>query len=166
MRVNLSRRELLRPGLVADVEGALERSRLPGSALCVEISEGALTTGEDGAAACLRTLKDLGVRIAVDDFGTSATSLRTLTVVPVDSLKIDGTIVAGLGADLDDTAIVRAVVNLAHSLGLEASAEGVERSDQLELLRELGCDDAQGIHVAPPLAAAEVGSLLATEPRY
>jgi diguanylate cyclase (GGDEF)-like protein len=166
MRVNLSRRELLRPGLVDDVEGALQRSGLPAAALCVEVTEGALAPGEDGTAACLRALKELGVRIAVDDFGTSATSLRTLTVVPVDSLKVDGAIVAGLGADLDDTAIVRAVVNLAHSLGLEAAAEAVERADQLELLRELGCDDAQGFHLAPPLAAGDVGSLLATDPRY
>jgi diguanylate cyclase (GGDEF)-like protein len=166
MRVNLSRRELLRPGLVDDVEGALQRSGLPAPALCIEVTEGALAAGEDGATACLRALKGLGVRIAVDDFGTSATSLRTLTVVPVDSLKVDGAIVAGLGADLDDTAIVRAIVNLAHSLGLEAAAEAVERADQLELLRELGCDDAQGFHLAPPLAAGDVGSLLAADPRY
>ena len=166
MRVNLSRRQLVHTGLVADVRRAVDDAGIPPAALCLEISEEALGGGDDAASAALRGLKELGVRLAVDDFGTGSSSLGALTRLPMDSLKVDGSFVAGLGRNIDDTTVVSAVVNLAHSLGLDAVAEGVESAGQLDALRALECDDAQGFHLAAPMAAADVEALLRAAPQF
>jgi diguanylate cyclase (GGDEF)-like protein len=165
MRVNVSRRQLVQPDLVAEVEGALRRSGAPAHALCLEMTERALMADER-VSTSLEQLRELGVRLAVDDFGTGYSSLGSLKDYPVDSLKVDRSFVGGLGIDPDDTAIVTAVVNLAHTLGLDAVAEGVETTGQLEALRELGCDTAQGVLLAAPAAAAEIGALLAADPAW
>ena len=108
----------------------------------------------------LRRLTALGVRLALDDFGTGASSLRALQRLPVDEVKVDGSLVSRLGTDDQAAAMVGAVISLAHSLGLRTVAEGVETAAQAERLRELGCDLAQGFFFHRPLSAEALEDLL------
>ena len=110
----------------------------------------------------LEALKALGVRLAIDDFGTGYASLSYLKRLPVDCLKIDRSLVKGVGYETEDTAIIRAVVSLAHSLGITVTAEGIETQDQLTQLREVGCDQGQGYLFARPVSADRVPELLAS----
>ncbi|TML08411.1 MAG: EAL domain-containing protein [Actinobacteria bacterium] len=120
---------------------------------------------ESGAAttAQLRALKSLGVRLAIDDFGTGFSSLAHLRRFPVDTLKIDGTFVAGLGSAPQDASIAAAVISLAHALDLTTVAEGVETEEQLSILRGLGCDLGQGHFFARPAPAAEALRLVGAQ---
>src|SRR6266403_1798175 len=110
----------------------------------------------------LEALKGIGVRLAIDDFGTGYASLSYLKRLPVDSLKIDRSLVKGVGSDTEDTAIVRAVVALARSLGIVVTAEGVETAEQLFQLRALGCEQGQGYHFARPVSADRLPELLSS----
>jgi EAL domain-containing protein (putative c-di-GMP-specific phosphodiesterase class I) len=112
----------------------------------------------------LDRLRSMGVRISLDDFGTGYSSLSYLKRLPADAIKIDKSFVRGLGEDIGDTAIVRTVVDLAHTFGMEAIAEGVETEEQAELLREMGCDFVQGFHISKPLPPDDVSRLLADNP--
>jgi EAL domain-containing protein (putative c-di-GMP-specific phosphodiesterase class I) len=109
------------------------------------------------AAEALGSLRSLGVHISIDDFGTGWSSLSYLKRFPVSALKIDRTFIAGLGTDVEDTSIVEAIVTLAHALGLTAVAEGLETPTQLETLRVIGCDHAQGYLLGRPLPAELIG---------
>ena len=120
-------------------------SGLDPASLCLEITESALMEAGAATTAQLRALKALGVRLAIDDFGTGFSSLAHLRRFPVDMLKIDRTFVAGLGDEAQDAAIAAAVISLAHALGLTTVAEGIETDEQLEVLRELGCDLGPGL---------------------
>jgi diguanylate cyclase (GGDEF)-like protein/PAS domain S-box-containing protein len=162
--VNLSGRQLTDPDLPARVAALLARHRLAPGALCLEITESVLMEETGTAAESLQALHELGVNLAVDDFGTGYSSLLSLRRFPVGVLKLDRFFVAGLGRNESDTAIVGSVIQLAHSLGLLAVAEGVETEDQLIALRALGCDRAQGYLWSRPLPPAEVEQLL-REPR-
>jgi EAL domain-containing protein (putative c-di-GMP-specific phosphodiesterase class I) len=113
-----------------------------------------------GNTAVLDHLRVLGVKIALDDFGTGFSSLSYLKRLPADAIKIDGSFVKGFGEDAEDTAIVRMIVELAHTLGIEVVAEGVESEVQVRQLREIGCDMAQGFHFAKPLPPEEVWKYL------
>ena len=166
MRVNISARQLSHSGLSELVARALERTGAPPAALCLEITESALMDDAESAARTLDELRSLGVRIAIDDFGTGYSSLSYLKRFPVDALKVDQSFISGLGDDPEDSAIVQAVINLAHSLGLDAVAEGVETTDQVIVLRELGCDGAQGFHFSPARDPLIVERLLRTDQRY
>ena len=128
----------------------------------LEISEGVLMGDVERTSAQLQALKDLGVELVVDDFGTGYSSLSFLRRCPVDVLKVDQAFVDGLGRDAGDSAIVTTIVSLAHTLGLRAVAEGVETSGQLDELRRLGCDGAQGFLVARPGTASDIAALLAS----
>ena len=158
--VNLSARQLLSPGLPETVAETLVLSGLDAACLCLEITESVLLDDADSAAKALRALKALGVRIAVDDFGTGYSSLTYLKRFPVDTLKIDKSFVAGIGDSTSgrgDRAIVASIIDLAHAFGLTTIAEGVETGDQMEHLRSLGCEQAQGYWLSravPPSAAA------------
>jgi diguanylate cyclase (GGDEF)-like protein/PAS domain S-box-containing protein len=158
--VNLSARQFEHPGLLGDIEQALQRSGLDPSALTVEITEGVVMKDPTAAAVKLHEIKSLGVSVAVDDFGTGYSSLAYLKTFPIDSLKIDRCFTNGLGDDGDDSAIVRSVVALGHALRLSVTAERIETQDQLEYLRTLDCDRGQGFLFARPVPAHELASVL------
>ncbi len=156
--VNLSARQMSQPNLVESVRSVLAQSGLEPSALCLEITESVLMNDAEAALVVLNNLRALGVRIAVDDFGTGYSSLSYLKRFPVDTLKIDRSFVSGLGSDEDDNAIVAATISLAHSLGLTVVAEGVETQTQLQVLRDMKCDFAQGYWFPRPVPAEDFGS--------
>jgi EAL domain-containing protein (putative c-di-GMP-specific phosphodiesterase class I) len=158
--VNVSSRQLERPGLREAIVAALTTAQLPATALGIEITESALIRDVDLARDVFLPLHNLGVKLAIDDFGTGFSSLRRLRELPIDHLKVDGSFVAGLGDHPADSAIVKACVELARALGLASVAEAVETERQLELLAEMGCDVAQGFAIAPPLAPAALDEFL------
>ncbi len=161
MSVNHSAKQFRRPDLAEDVGAVLRESGLNPRGLTLEITEETAMEDAHATTQALRSLKAMGVRIEVDDFGTGYSSLSYLKRFPVDYLKIDGAFVAGLGRDPEDEGIVRAVVELAHTLGLAVVAEGVENGEQLGLLREMGCELAQGSYFWAALPAEAAGELLA-----
>jgi diguanylate cyclase (GGDEF)-like protein/PAS domain S-box-containing protein len=152
LNVNLSSLQVDDPGLVDRVAAALQRTGFPGSRLMLEITESVLMQNVEKTVETLRGLKALGVSIAVDDFGTGYSSLNYLSSFPIDSLKVDRSFIQGLGFHAEsDREIVRTVIALAHSLGLRATAEGVETDAQLAALRLLGCDFVQGFLFDEPV---------------
>jgi diguanylate cyclase (GGDEF)-like protein/PAS domain S-box-containing protein len=157
--VNLSARQLNRDDLVDTVDRALKESGLSPDRLWLEITESVLMDDADTAVAVLQRLRALGVHLSVDDFGTGYSSLAYLRRFPVDALKVDRSFVAGLGEDPEDSAIVEAVVSMAHSLRLLVVAEGVETDEQLARLRDLGCELAQGFYFAAPVPPAALDPL-------
>ncbi|MHB1138251.1 MAG: putative bifunctional diguanylate cyclase/phosphodiesterase, partial [Microthrixaceae bacterium] len=163
LRVNLSARQLELPTLVAEVAALLERSGLPPRHLCLEITETALMRDVDMALRVLNELHQVGVSLAVDDFGTGYSSLSFLKRFPLDVLKIDRSFVDGLPDDHDDVAIVSTILQLAASLGLSTTAEGVETEEQHRALVQLGCPTAQGYLFARPLPVDEFEQLVAAE---
>jgi len=159
LSVNLSARQLAQHDLVAMVRRALSETQTDPAKLCLEITESAVMESGAATTAQLRALKSLGVRLAIDDFGTGFSSLAHLRRFPVDVLKIDGTFVSGLGREPQDASIAAAVISLAHALGLQTVAEGVETDEQLDILKQLGCDLGQGYLFAPPRPADEALAL-------
>ncbi|MDP9479994.1 MAG: EAL domain-containing protein, partial [Actinomycetota bacterium] len=163
--VNVSASQFRQPQLVEEVARALRYGGLDPASLVLEVTESGLVVRDDEPdAGILGELKELGVKLYIDDFGTGYSSLSYLKRLPVDSLKLDGSFVSGLGADPHDEAIVASVVSLAHALGMRVVAEGVETAEQLACLAKLGCDFAQGHHLSPPLPREAVGPLLAGRP--
>jgi EAL domain-containing protein (putative c-di-GMP-specific phosphodiesterase class I) len=150
--VNLSARQVADIGLVGEVARVLVETGIDPSSLILEITESVLMEAA-ASTTTLQRLKGLGVGLAIDDFGTGYSSLSYLKRFPVDSLKVDRSFIEGLGRDAEDTAIVAAVINLAHTLGLGAVAEGVETGEQLSTLKDLGCEVAQGYHLGRPVPA-------------
>jgi EAL domain-containing protein (putative c-di-GMP-specific phosphodiesterase class I) len=148
--VNLSASNLLDSELPAQVDAALQDAGLASSALYLEITETTLMLDHIRSAEVLRALRRLGVRIAVDDYGTGYSSLAYLREFPVDELKLDKSFVAHLDEDPTAAAIVQSTINLAHSLGLLIVVEGVETAKALQQLIEYNCDLAQGYHITPP----------------
>ena len=163
VNVNLSARQFRDPDLVSRVADVLEETKLSPASLCLEITESAIMEEAHSSVETLGGLKDLGVRLAIDDFGTGYSSLSYLKRFPVDAINVDRSIVAGLGRDEGDSAIVSAIVTLAHALTFEVVAEGVETEAEVEELRSLGCDLAQGYYFWKPVPAEEVSSLLADQ---
>lgn len=164
--VNLSGRQLTAPSLVQDVAAVLATTGIDPKQVELEVTESVLMDDVEASAVTLAELRDLSVHLSVDDFGTGYSSLAYLRRFPVDKLKVDRSFVSGLGEDDSDSAIVAAVINLAHTLGLEAVAEGVETPEQLAGLRDLGCDLAQGYFMARPLPSEQLGELLSENPRW
>ncbi len=161
MGVNVSRRQLTDPGFEDLLADALGTAALEPGALRLEISEIELSRDPDGLRSRLvHLLEAHGVRTHIDDFGTGASSLRLLHDFPGDAVKIHRGLVIGMGHDAGAFEIVKALVGLAHNLGLEVIAEGVEREEQLDHLARLGCEFAQGFHLAAPLAPSGAAALL------
>ena len=156
--VNLSAHHFASPSVLEDLEGALSRWRLPPQALTIEITESAVMADPARAHRLMTHLRERGLGIAIDDFGTGYSSLAYLKRFPVQTLKIDRSFVRGLPQDASDSAIIRAVVALAHSLGLNVVAEGVETAEQLAHLRRIGCDQVQGFLLSHPLHAEDIGA--------
>ena len=134
--------------------------------LTIEITERAVMDDAEFALGKLHRLKDIGVSFAIDDYGTGYSCLRYLKLMPVEYLKIDRSFVAGLGKDSGDEAIVAGTIDLAHALGLKLVAEGVETAEQLERLKDLKCDLAQGFYFSEPLAGGEIQSFLTGDHRW
>jgi diguanylate cyclase (GGDEF)-like protein/PAS domain S-box-containing protein len=158
--VNLSPRQFRHRGLVESVRNALKNSGQPAHLLEIEITESALMHDVWEATDKLKELESMGVRIAIDDFGTGYSSLSHLRRFPVHKLKIDQSFVRDLCSSKDDESIVAAILGLAHSLGLESVAEGVETQEQLELLVRHRCTRFQGYLFSRPIPAADVPALL------
>lgn len=153
LSVNVSPIQFSQLDLLAQVEHALAHSGFPPHCLTLEITETSLMSDVEAAGRTLRALKALGVRVAIDDFGTGYSSLSRVHGLPIDTLKIDKEFVGDLTRDPDDEAITATVITMAHSLGLNVIAEGVESDQQLAYLREQGCDEVQGFWLSPPLDA-------------
>ena len=160
--VNASPRQLADAAFPARVADVMDRSGLPPGSLALEITESVLMEEAHAPVTVLAGLRKYGLRLMLDDFGTGYSSLAYLKRFPLDVLKIDRSFIAGLGHDEDDAAIVAAVIEMARQLGLIVVAEGVERPEQLERLRELGCDRVQGRLIAGPMPAAGVERLMAS----
>jgi diguanylate cyclase (GGDEF)-like protein len=154
--VNISARQLRDPEFSSRVTKILAEAGLDPHLLTLEITESSMLDEHRSAVASLQALRGMGVRIAVDDFGTGFAALGTLKLYPIDSLKIDRSFVAGLGDDAQNTAIVHAVIAFAKTLELQVTAEGIETTGQLEQLRALGCDHGQGYYFARPLPQVSV----------
>jgi diguanylate cyclase (GGDEF)-like protein/PAS domain S-box-containing protein len=151
MSVNLSASQLSRLDLAETVERVLGETGLQGSRLTLDVTETVYAKVLAANTAILDRLRRLGVRFSIDDFGTGYSSLSYLKRLPADAIKIDRSFVKGLGEHVEDTAVVRMIIELAHTLGLEIIAEGVETEEQATLLKEMGCDFAQGYHFSEPL---------------
>jgi EAL domain-containing protein (putative c-di-GMP-specific phosphodiesterase class I) len=149
--VNLSARQLAEPTLVENVRRALDDSGLPPRALVLEITESAVMLDLDASVSRLHALKDLGLRIALDDYGTGYSSLNRLGTLPIDIVKIDKSFVDELTIRSEGSAVVKSVIDVTAALGLTSVAEGVEQADQLLALDKLGCDDIQGYLFAEPM---------------
>ncbi|HLL39923.1 MAG TPA: EAL domain-containing protein [Rubrobacteraceae bacterium] len=161
MCVKLSAGQVRNPGLLQEVRSALRESGLAPGNLILEITEGTLLKDTQEIETVFKELKALGVRLEIDDFGKEYSSLSYLNRLPVDGLKIDRLFLESFGENPSNMLIVKAVISLAHSLGLEVTGEGVQSAEQLELLRGMGCDFVQGYHLARPLPKEEVEQLLA-----
>jgi diguanylate cyclase (GGDEF)-like protein len=152
--VNLSTRCLLDQGLPGQVARLLARYGLPADLLRLEITESAIMADPTRAIGVLQSLAKEGVRLSIDDFGTGYSSMTYLKRLPVDELKVDRSFVTDMRTTQGDVQLVRSVIDLGHTLGLQVVAEGVEDADTLTALRELGCDIAQGYHLGRPMPAA------------
>ena len=151
--VNVSARQLDEPSFVVTVSQILADTGLDPSSLCLEVTETAVMSNPAGVQQAGKALRDLGVRLSIDDFGTGYASLTYLRRLHACELKIDRTFVDGLGHELEDTTIVTAVIGLAHAMGLSVTAEGVETTEQLSILRDMGCQKAQGYLMCRPVPA-------------
>jgi predicted signal transduction protein with EAL and GGDEF domain len=161
MAVNLSARQFQQQDLVKMVEGALENVWLPPDCLELEITESAAMQNVEWTKGVLRSLREMGVRISIDDFGTGQSSLSYLRHFPISTLKIDRSFVRDIAVDPDDEAIVKAVIALSHELKLSVVAEGVEAENQLAFLRAAGCEEAQGSLFSWALSAERLPDILA-----
>ena len=155
--------------LVGQVHAALRQAELPAAHLELELTENLLMEDTESAMSMLAALRQLGVSLAIDDFGTGFSSLSYLKRLPVGTLKVDRSFVKDLAPGSGDSAIVSAVIAMAHSLGLKVVAEGVDDGRQLDILRAQACDEIQGFLFAKPMPLPEFRDWLATiapAPRY
>jgi EAL domain-containing protein (putative c-di-GMP-specific phosphodiesterase class I) len=158
LNLNVSARQFAEPTLPAQVKRVIGDTGLAPGSVWLEITEETLLGDRDASDRTLRNLHEIGVRLVIDDFGTGASSLVSLKQFPLDAIKIAATFVADLGRDRDSDAICSAIVDLAHSLGLCAIAEGVETLEQFAALRALDCELAQGHLFGAARPAEEYGA--------
>jgi diguanylate cyclase (GGDEF)-like protein len=158
--VNLSPRQFQESGLLSQVEAALAANGVPSELLMFEITETMVMEDLSGAREVMKKLNRLGVPLAIDDFGTGHSSLAYLKQFPVHEVKVDRAFIQGVAESRVDLAIVRAIIDLAHAMGISVVAEGVETKDQAAELNMLGCPMGQGFYFSQPLPAEEFGELL------
>jgi diguanylate cyclase (GGDEF)-like protein len=163
--VNLSARQFGQPPIARTVRRVLEDTGLDPAALELEITESVLLHHDSEKLESLRALAEIGVTLSIDDFGTGYSSLSYLKRFPVDALKIDQSFTHDIPDDADDTALARAIIHMAHILGLKTVAEGVETQAQFEFFRSEHCDAAQGFYFSKPLPAGEFAALLGKNQR-
>jgi len=166
LAVNLSARELTHPDVVPTVLNAVRRAALDPSRLTIEVTESTAMADRDTGFRALRELSDAGIRVAIDDFGTGYASLDHLREMPADILKIDRSFVAGMAANSPDSALVAAAIAMGRALEMEVIAEGIETSEQVADLRELGCPLGQGYLFARPLPPEELDGLLEADAQF
>jgi len=159
--VNVSVVQFMRKGFVESVALALKESGLDPSLLELELTESVVVRDVQESVRQMERLRSTGVSLAIDDFGTGYSSLSYLRMLPLDTLKIDRSFLREVDSDPHTMPLVRAIVALAHSLGLSVTAEGVENERQLEALRSVGCDHVQGYLIGEPISAEAVQPLLA-----
>jgi len=157
--VNLSQQEFTRQDLADRVIEILNHTGLNPGRIDLELTEAALLRTKNGLAD-LETLKSLGIGLVLDDFGTGHSSLANLKLYPIDALKIDRSFVCDLPGNEKDAAVCEVIITMAHKLGMKAVAEGVETEEQLNFLRDRGCDEFQGFHICRPLPADEIEGYL------
>ena len=162
--VNLSGRQIGDPQLLPTVSAAIEASGIDPATLSLELTESVLFEESGVSERVMRSLRGVGVRLMLDDFGSGFSSLGYLKRFPLDGIKLDRSFIENVADGLTDAQIVKAVVEMARALGLEIVAEGVETADQLAAVRGLGCHQAQGFYFMPPLPAEEVPGVLAQSP--
>jgi diguanylate cyclase (GGDEF)-like protein/PAS domain S-box-containing protein len=162
MSVNLSSKQLIQPGLLEHIDGCLAQNSIDACDLKLEITESMIMQNAESASEMLSAAKQRGLQVAMDDFGTGYSSLSYLHQFPIDMLKIDRSFVSRIGQQGENSEIVCTIISLAHSLGLEVVAEGVETTEQMEFLRDLGCEYAQGYLFAHPAAGPQAAELLTT----
>ena len=162
--VNLSVKQFQEPYLVQQLSELLREMELEPRCLELEITESVFVDDIEYAAGLLQELRRLGIRLALDDFGTGYSSLVVMRQFPLDRIKIDKGFVRELEGSEQGAAIVRLVIDLAHALGIQATAEGVETAEQLARLRDMGCDEVQGFYFWNPLTREETAALLADPP--
>lgn len=160
MAVNLSAIQLVNPSIVALVKDILKESNLSPEYLEIEITESAAIKESIYIEEALTKLKNIGITIAIDDFGTEYSSLSRLKLLPIDRIKIDMQFTQGIESNEKDRAIIMVIINLAKNLGLNVIAEGVETKEQLDFLNQKLCDDVQGYYYYKPLPMAEVEEVL------
>jgi EAL domain-containing protein (putative c-di-GMP-specific phosphodiesterase class I) len=146
-------RDLHGPELLRTVSEGLARHRVPASFLCLELTERTLMTEHTRVMDTLEALEALDVTLSLDDFGTGYSSMFMLQRLPVSEIKVDRSFVSRLADGGDDASIVRSIIELAHGLGLDAVAEGVETEQVWQQLEQLGCDNAQGWFIGRPMSA-------------
>jgi len=161
--VNLSTKQLREPSMLETVTSILGQTGLRPEHLRIEISERAVTWDLATALDQLHTLRNLGIRLALDDFGSGHAAIAALRRLPIDTLKIDRTLVGALGKSERDTTLVQAVISLAKILGLTVTAEGIESPEQARQLRTFGCDFGQGTYFGGPMPAEEFAQYLSTD---
>jgi EAL domain-containing protein (putative c-di-GMP-specific phosphodiesterase class I) len=158
--VNLSMRQLQETDIASVVKDVLRSTGMPPGALRLEITESMAMQEVEQTIAVLEGLKQIGVELAIDDFGTGYSSLSYLARLPIDILKIDRSFVQALGTERSTGLIVEATIALAHTLGMEVTAEGIESAQQLARLKALRCDRGQGFYFAKALPAEIIGAVL------
>lgn len=160
MTVNVSPRQLADPNFIAEVETIVKETGVRLSSLCLELTESALTNTESEVIKTLNHLHQMGIYVAIDDFGTEYSSLARLRDLPIEVLKIDRSFIDGLGIEPGDTAIVSSILSLAFATGKHVIAEGIERVEQALALRSMGCGVAQGYLFSVPVDAALILPML------
>ncbi len=158
--VNVSARQIDQPAFIAEVDRALSETGMPAHALHLEITEGVLLQDSSATAETIARLRERGIRIVLDDFGTGYSSLSYLRRFSLDVLKIDRSFVAELDECIENRIIVAAIITMAHALGFDVTAEGIETPEQLQALRELGCAYVQGYLMARPMPPEDIEALL------
>ena len=158
--VNVSPVQLNEKAFVANLRAILRSTGFPPGRLEVELTESALMKSSHDVLAAIEGLRDLGIGIAIDDFGTGYSSLAYLSRLPIGRLKIDAGFIQRMSKDPRDAKIAQSIVTLGHGLGIKVIAEGVETEEQLDMLRRMECDQAQGYLLCRPVAPGRIGDLL------